>query len=160
MSKQNYHGSSKGGHKKFDNRKGSSSSYDNDLSTDDKNMIKDWIGGELDSAMVTKAEKIGSRIAVGKFTGTQFRNLFNEFRSIQKIANKDENAAYRKLLMFKPKLAYMEKRNNNNGARILRKILEESINHVTPENFGADYKNFMSFTEAVFAYHYSEAQRD
>lgn len=135
------------------------------LSTEDKASIKSWIENGVESDNQVKlAETLGINIASGQLTGTQFRNLFTEFRAIQTTAREGKTKAFRSFLMLRPKLAYMEKRNNNKGATILRKALETGMDVITSsDDFQAKdgkqslYANFMDFTEAVFAFHYSRA---
>lgn len=133
------------------------------ISDDDKKSIKNWIeNGVSDQKQVKVAEKLGINIAGGRLTGTQFRNIFNEFRAIQTLA-KQSNAqkALRGFLMLRPKLAYMQKRNGNKGADILRKALETGMEPIkTADDFTGKpsrYDHFMDFAEAVFAFHYSKA---
>lgn len=121
---------------------------------------------ELDSAWLKEAnglpkeavdfaEKLGEILAKGRpnqnqMTTSQVRNFFGEMRRIQMKGFEKNKGAFH---MLKPKLAYAVARAGKNS---IIPIFQQVTNHLMDGvNDQTTYNNFISFMEAVVAYHKS-----
>lgn len=147
------------------------------ITTEDLELI---ISGQSDTAaqeLVLKAAAIGEWLKSMEFSTSQIRNIFGVVRQIeQRIEIQDSqaqkmtgqvaydnasplpDAAYRDLVLLKPKLAYQTGRGGSEGKKsareamgFLQRVLSDAIDRV-----GRDrnrFKHFVQFFEAILAYH-------
>jgi len=94
---------------------------------------------------------------------SQLRKLFYEVRAIeaewaQSEGKQDKNlvAAVRRLVMFKPKLAYQVSRQKD--LKLLQEVIDPAIDYVVdnPDKF----PRFVELFEAILAYFYAHGGRD
>ena len=90
-------------------------------------MTADTSGKEL----VQFAEQTAERLYRDNLKRTQIRNIFTETRKIEAMKTQDNQAAMRRLMMLKPKLAYQGKRHKEVSK--LRDVLTEAIDYVVNE---------------------------
>jgi CRISPR-associated protein Csm2 len=115
--------------------------------------------------LVQEAEDLGQRLADGKLSTNQIRNIFGTVRRIEmnwperpKSAAEKERArkAQRELLLLKPKMAYQAKRERGRGVQDLTRVLNDAIDQVEQgeaETKRQRFQNFVDFFEAILAYH-------
>lgn len=135
---------------------------DSNVIRENKKKIRDIIcedpNGEI---LVSFAEQYGKDLAQGekKITRSQIRNIYSEARKIDLMQkNMQENAsANRRLILLKPKLAYLvgkSSRNNKPGLTAIQEILSEAVDQVAASNYSEKaYKRFMDLFEAILAFH-------
>lgn len=116
--------------------------------TDDQ--IRGIITQDQPKLMVEQAREIGRALS-GSLTKSQIRNIFGTVRKIQMnwTGEAQKAAAYRQLLMLKPKIRYQAARTRE--VEPLADVLDKAIDHVgdNVERFG----RFVDFFEAILAYH-------
>ena len=120
-------------------------------------VITDQTGQTLVSEAKALAKQISKNLKA-----SQVRKIFTEVRKIEALweQSKKRQAALRRLVMLKPKLAYQEKRQENKNGSPLKPLsmaLAAAIDVVANEQ-NADkqdeyFRNFVDFFEAVLAYH-------
>jgi len=100
--------------------------------------------------LVEQAEEIGKALS-DSLTKSQIRNIFGTVRRIQMAWTGEAQtaAAYRQLLMLKPKIRYQAARTVE--VKPLAEVLDGAIDHVGDDltRFG----RFVDFFEAILAYH-------
>jgi len=97
--------------------------------------------------LVETAEILGRELKEKGLTTTQIRNIFNEVKKMQM-----KGFDWNKLLLLKPKLAYMAARPGaKKGTEIMRDVLTTAIDKVN--NDEKRFENFVNFFEAILAYH-------
>ena len=107
---------------------------------------------------VACAERIGRDLANQKLSTSQIRALFGETRKIEMRWPRDAageaeaEAAYRRLLLLKPKLRYQAARAGRDApVRALADVLDPAIDRVQRDRRRFQY--FFEFFEAILAYH-------
>jgi CRISPR-associated protein Csm2 len=107
--------------------------------------------------LVRQAEALGRQLA-RPLTTSQIRNVFGTVRRIEMkwpdaAGDEPAGAAYRDLVLLKPKLAYQEKRERGKGqgVKMLREVLDPAIDLVQGKR--DRFQNFVDFFEAILAYH-------
>ena len=105
-------------------------------------------GGE---PLVIRAEKLGQDLKNQGLRTSQIRRIFNTVKKIE-WGGFDHN----QLILLKPKLAYTAKRHPS--VKLLRDALTQAIDQVDGDK--KKFKNFVSFFEAILAYHKAEDGRD
>ena len=111
--------------------------------------------------LVSEARALAKQ-AARDLKASQVRKIFTEVRKIEALWEQREKrqAALRRLIMLKPKLAYQEKRQESKNTSPLKPLsaaLTAAIDVVANEQ-NADkqdeyFRNFVDFFEAVLAYH-------
>ena len=104
-------------------------------------------GGE---PLVTAAEILGRKLAKNLKT-SQIRKVYGAVKKIQMSDEFNQN----ELIMLKPKLAYAAARKPEVEA--LKNTLTQAINQVDNSD---KFKNFVSFFEAILAYHKAAGGQD
>jgi len=104
------------------------------------------------------AETVGKGLAGSGLTTSQIRNVFGAVRQIE-MQGYGDPAQQRKLLLLKPKLAYIRGKESNHkkqGAlRDLEAVLSPAIDLVDSDEH---FRNFYDFLEAILAYHRAEGR--
>lgn len=118
----------------------------------------------LPSEAVDFAEKLGEvlvdmqnngRPGFNQMTTSQVRNFFGEMRRIQMKGFEKNRGAFH---MLKPKLAYAVARaGNRSKISVFQKVTNYLMDAVHNQQ---TYNNFISFMEAVVAYHKSNGGKD
>jgi CRISPR-associated protein Csm2 len=108
--------------------------------------------------LVEWAETVGKNLANSGLTTSQLRNVFGAVRQIE-MQGYSNLTQQRKLLLLKPKLAYIRgKESNRSKQRALRdleEVLSPAIELVEDEQ---RFRNFFDFFEAILAYHRAEGK--
>lgn len=125
-----------------------------------KKLNPEWINSKdgLPNEAIDFAEKLAEKLVLGKeeekLTTAQVRSFFGEVRRIQMRGFESNQGAFH---MLRPKLAYAAARaKEKNHVHDFRRVVEELIPNVkSPEQ----YNNFVSFMEAVVAYHRANGGR-
>ena len=123
-----------------------------------KDQVVQALRDDEGKALVRLAEQ-RAILLVKKVKASQLRKLFYEVRAIEAEWSQGEgknSAAVRRLVMFKPKLAYQASRQQ--GLRSLQEVIDPAIDYVvdTPE----DFPRFVELFEAILAYFYAHGGRD
>lgn len=128
----------------------------------DSGWLKEANG--LPKEAVDFAEKLGEilvdiqpdgRPGSNQMTTSQVRNFFGEMRRIQMKGFEKNKGAFH---MLKPKLAYSVARAGRNSKIT---VFQQVTNHLMDGvNDQTTYNNFISFMEAVVAYHKSNGGKD
>jgi len=139
------------------------------LSDAEKQRIKSIIVGTEENSVITlvsEATRLGESLYKMRFSTSQIRNIFGVVRSIEQRVDSDKlnedeansakkplsDAAYRDLVLLKPKLAYQYGRATNKPAMgMLQDTLNLAIDYV--ERDRERFKRFVEFFEAILAYH-------
>lgn len=125
---------------------------------DMKAVIADTTG----QSIVSEARTLAEQLYRQHLKASQIRKIFTEVRKIEALWEQEgkREAALRRLVILKPKLAYQEKRQERRGASPMRPLaaaLSAAIDAVANEKDGekqdAYFRNFVDFFEAVLAYH-------
>lgn len=120
--------------------------------------------------LVNKAQAFGAKLAQGRLTKTQIRNVFGEVRKIEAQwsapkGESDETQSaqenIRRLLLLKPRMSYQAARQSQ--TRELMEVLADAIDKVVeidelPEQ-RKRFGYFVDFFEAILAYHTAEGGR-
>ena len=142
----------------------------------DNQKVDQWISAGVSSPLITWIVRKSEDIKRDKLTNTQMRNFFNEVRRIHELwmKNKDLDGTHRLLLMLRPKLMYLVKKNKYGEQSTFRKLMDRAIERVCQEIIltkpssvkvadpakvkSPSYyiQNFMDFNEALLAYHYGK----
>ena len=101
--------------------------------------------------LVNEAEKLGQDLQKQRLRTSQIRRIFNTVKKIE-WGGFDQN----QLILLKPKLAYTAKRHSS--VALLRDALTQAIDQVDGDK--KKFKNFVSFFEAILAYHKAEGGQD
>ncbi len=107
--------------------------------------------------LVEKADAIGRALS-RNLTKRQIRNIFGAVKQIQMFWQGDEQrtAAYRRLLMLKPRLQYQAGRMPS--VKPLAEVLNEAIDFV--EDDRERFLRFVDFFEAILSYHTAYGGKD
>lgn len=122
--------------------------------------IPDWVRNGINADAVKEAETFGKELAIA-VTSTQIRKVFNEIKEIEmRIGNEEQQwSRYEsRIIMLKPKMAYLAKRENNNStvkalSEMIGIFIDEILKESTEKAKLEAFKNFSLFFEAVLAYH-------
>jgi CRISPR-associated protein Csm2 len=116
--------------------------------TDDQ--IRTIIAEDDPKLLVDQAEAIGKALSKS-LTKSQIRNIFGTVRQLQMNWTEEAQtaAAYRQLLMLKPKLNYQAARTKE--VEPLAQVLDKAIDHVGDDR--VRFGRFVDFFEAILAYH-------
>lgn len=127
-----------------------------------KAKIKEWVEKGIDKDAIIYAENFGIELVNNHLTTSQIRLFFGEIKRIEMRGLNATNAES-SLLLLKPKLAYAEIRksgvstNAGKAAKAVREILSIGIDTVLDGNNEEikeqRFQNFISFFEAIIAYH-------
>ncbi len=103
--------------------------------------------------LVEKAKSLGEKLAP-KLKASQLRNIYGLVRQAQMEWQRSPRAAYNALILLQPKLAYFNKRTNDE-IQPLKIALDQAIGVLRQdaEPNAVHFKNFVDFCEAVVAYH-------
>lgn len=115
--------------------------------------LRKMLDGEDPQGIVRWADKIAAKSVEGKYplNTSQIRNIFGTVKKLELAKDKDDVVS--KLILLKPKLAYVVGRNNDVfGLKILQTVLGKAIDQVA-ENKEPRFQNFCRFFEAILAYH-------
>lgn len=130
--------------------------------------------------LVQCADDFGKNLAAAKLTTSQIRALFGEVRQIesqwkmglQQSQNNEQSAvgeeqvrqAKRRLILLKPKMAYRARKKEQNGRGPLTdlvKVLDKAIDIVQEsDDPNKSFFNFVSYFEAILAYHKGHGGKD
>jgi len=118
-------------------------------------------GTDADAArlLVKSADSLGSTLKNSGLTTSQIRSLFGEVRKIEAQWNMEnaQQKALRRFILLKPKMAYQAKRSQGGAVRELVDVLDPAVDVVINEKDEgmreANFRNFVSFFEAILAYH-------
>ena len=110
--------------------------------------------------LIEDAKKVGSAIR-SVVTPTQIRNIFGPVRHIQLRWCEDEGeearAAFRQVMLLRPKLAYQARRIGRREFYSLEKVLSRAIEEIGAASEGRErrqrFQHFLEFLEAILAYH-------
>ena len=111
--------------------------------------------------LIRHASEIG-RMMRGDVTTSQIRNIFGPVRHIQlrwreDAHAEDAQAAFRQVLLLRPKLAYLAKRADKKAFYDLEDILSTAIAEIgktlDEKERHARFERFVDFFEAILAYH-------
>jgi CRISPR-associated protein Csm2 len=116
--------------------------------TDDQ--IRTIIAEDDPRLLVDQAKAIGKALSKS-LTKSQIRNIFGAVRQLQMNWTEEAQtaAAYRQLLMLKPKLNYQAARTKE--VEPLAQVLDKAIDHVGDDRIR--FGRFVDFFEAILAYH-------
>lgn len=110
---------------------------------------KEWILQGIDKDCIEFTKKFGQFLRVKGLSSSQIRNVYGELKRIQmKGFNKEQTA----FLLLRPKMAYADKRHENDGLKALKEIFDKAYLEV---NDSDHFNNLMNFMEATLAYHKS-----
>ena len=119
-----------------------------------KDLLPKWIKSEVDNSMIVFAEDFAKYLSVnsdGKnpLTTNQLRKFFSAVKLLQQQGyNKSE------FIMLKPKLAYAAGRAQKTKMKDFQEVMTIAIDIVDKsEDKQKAFKNFISFFEAIVAYH-------
>lgn len=113
--------------------------------------------------LVKHAQAMGRQLKIANLTTSQIRAIFGEVRQIDAqlstvdLPVADQQRAFRKLILLKPKMAYRARRERGRGVEELNNVLDPAIDLVVG---GTDlkgqqerFRRFVEFFEAILAYH-------
>jgi CRISPR-associated protein Csm2 len=124
-----------------------------------KEDLKEILDGKNPSKMVSMAEEIAKKTLESKphLTTSQIRNIYGTVKKLDMLGERED--VLPKLILLKPKLAYVFGRNKDvQGLRILKDVLSDAIDLVA-EKKDVRFQNFCRFFEAILAYHRAEGGR-
>ncbi len=139
-------------------------------------IVTDPNGAEI---LVKVSDRLGRELKATGLTTNQIRALFGEVRMIeamwtatsedqreaserpdslkQRAAFSQRQAALRKLILLKPKMAYRARRERGRAVQELVEVLDEAVNEVIQEKDPnlqtGHFTRFVEFFEAILAYH-------
>jgi len=109
--------------------------------------------------LVELADTAGAYLVQKNLTTSQIRNIFGEVRSIEANWSRDPDAAFRRVALLEPKLAYAVGRGQSrdgNPVKELADLLTPCLTLIrkAPAEKRKDYfDRFSEFFEAILAYH-------
>lgn len=109
--------------------------------------------------LVQRANKLGEELAMKKLSTSQIRSIFDEVRQIQaqwKMGSDQQQIAWRRLVLLKPKMAYRAKKNDKGVPElvaVLDPALDEVLRGKDRDQQLAHFQRFVDFFEAILAYH-------
>ncbi|MCS7020130.1 MAG: type III-A CRISPR-associated protein Csm2 [Cytophagales bacterium] len=132
--------------------------------TTNDNRVLDWIRNGIQSDDAIKwandfAKHLLDASPQKKLSTSQLRRFFGQLKRLQAMGYNSKDKQM--LLMLKPQLAYAVGRAEP-GAKIkdfaseLGRMITEVANAVSDEDAKKRFKNFISLTEAIVAYHKAE----
>lgn len=115
-----------------------------------EDKIRKILSGDM-KTLNDYANELGYYLASKEISFSQLRSILDEVQKVQKVPTKRYDQ--KRLLMLRPKLAYVVGKQTNSGMRAamkeLQKILDNFILNTNENNF----LNFRYFVEAIVAYH-------
>jgi CRISPR-associated protein Csm2 len=136
------------------------------MDTDLKKAIPLIIADEDKADLLTQhADRIGQKLVSypkkeDRLSTSQIRALFGEVRQIEaqwRMGGHNEQKAFRRLVLLKPKMAYRSKKEKRPGVEELVEILTEAVNQVIQAPDAKQryvrFRHFVDFFEAILAYH-------
>ncbi len=123
-----------------------------------KDQVVQALRDDEGKALVRLAEQ-RAILLVKKVKASQLRKLFYEVRAIEAEWSQGggkNSAAVRRLVMFKPKLAYQVSRQQ--GLRSLQEVIDPAIDYVADKLEA--FPRFVELFEAILAYFYAHGGRD
>ncbi len=108
--------------------------------------------------LVEKSKKLADDLFTKKLTTSQIRALFGEMRQIEAewALEGQRAAAFRRLVLFQPKMAYRARKENGDAVKLLVGVLDKAVKLVigAPADRRNEYfQHFVEFFEAILAYH-------
>lgn len=107
----------------------------------------EWITNGLNEKCIDYSKDFGSFLADNRLTTSQIRNVYGELKRIQQKGFEKERTSF---LLLRPKMAYADKRNENDGLRMLKRVFDKAAIEVKTE---VHYNNLVNAMEAILAYH-------
>jgi CRISPR-associated protein Csm2 len=111
--------------------------------------------------LVDCAKTLGTALAKKGLTTSQIRNIFGTVREIE-MKGFDKPAEQRKLILLKPKLAYVVGKESRKDKKAVLQRLEQALSPAI-SMVGRDetrFRNFFDFFEAILAYHRAEGGKE
>ena len=125
----------------------------------DIQFSKNWISDKIELDTVRYADDFGRSLA-RTLTTSQLRNFFGEVRRIQM----QREFKFSDFLLLKPKLAYAAQRKSGAGVKELKLVLDLAHDAVTNTKdvleMKVRFERFVSFLEAILAYHKGHGGKD
>ena len=123
--------------------------------TDISKIITDENATKL---LVERADTFGKHLTKRdiNLSTSQIRAIFGEVRQIQAQWEINQQAAKRRLILLKPKMAYRQKKEKGRGVKELVNVLTPALDTVInspEEEITQNFKRFVDFFEAILAYH-------
>jgi CRISPR-associated protein Csm2 len=123
--------------------------------TEIKTIITDAEGMQT---LVKKAEELAKELKTNGMTTSQIRALFGEMRQIEAEwgLKSQRQAAFRRLVLFQPKMAYRARSERGQAVKMLVEVLDKAVKQVVNaplEKRDEYFKHFVEFFEAILAYH-------
>lgn len=112
-----------------------------------KEFDTNWIARGIDENCIEYSMKFGEFLAKNRLTTSQIRNVYGELKRIQQKGFEKEKTSF---LLLRPKMAYADKRNENDGLRMLKRVFDKAAVEVKTE---VQYNNLVNAMEAILAYH-------
>jgi CRISPR-associated protein Csm2 len=124
----------------------------------DPQTLKEIIEKDNAKRLVEEADKLGQQLARNLST-SQIRVVYKTVKLVSESwtsqsSAEEAKAAFRQILLLKPKLAYQEARAGNQqkpAMRTMREVIESSIDLINEDL--TKFKRFAEFFEAILAYH-------
>ena len=110
--------------------------------------------------LVRCADQLGRSLKENGLTTSQIRALFGEVRQIEgqwSIDDASRDKARRRLILFKPKMAYRARKEHGRAVQELVGVLDPALQEVVQEKDvkkqDENFKRFVEFFEAILAFH-------
>ncbi len=112
--------------------------------------------------LVDTAKKLGKDISDKKYgvTTSQIRKVFSTVKKIQMKIQLGEKFQQNELILLKPKLAYVAARASKDREEKTKKLINVLIEAIDIVDNETKFQNFVSFFEAILAYHKAEGGKD
>lgn len=109
----------------------------------------DWIKTGITKETVDFARDFGKDLKNKNFSNSQIRNVYGELKRIELKGYENEKTSF---LLLKPKVAYADSRQRNDGMRNFKRVFDKAYDSIDNEK---SFSNFMQIMEAILAYHKS-----
>jgi CRISPR-associated protein Csm2 len=124
----------------------------------DPQILKEIIEKNDAERLVKEADKLGKQLARNLSTA-QIRVVYKTVKQVSQSwttqsSPEDAKAAFRQIILLKPKLAYQEGRASHQqkeAIHTMREVIEPSIDLINEDL--TKFKRFAEFFEAILAYH-------
>ncbi len=108
--------------------------------------------------LVDKSQELAKDLKANGMTTAQIRALFGEMRQIEAewSLESQRQAAFRRLVLFQPKMAYRARRERGQAVKMLVDVLDKAVKQVVTapaDKRDAYFRHFVEFFEAILAYH-------
>ena len=122
---------------------------------DIKVIITDANGMQV---LVERSQELAKDLKANGMTTAQIRALFGEMRQIEAewSVESQRDSAYRRLVLFQPKMAYRARKERGQAVKMLVDVLDKAVKLVVaapPDKRNVYFKHFVEFFEAILAYH-------